>query len=107
MAHGMASGDIAIAVCSRCGRKRPYTALGPDINFHGLRVCQDPPPGTWGSCADQLDPYRLPARQTEAISLRYPRPDISVANTTIFLVNDFGALLETENGSWLVISPGS
>jgi hypothetical protein len=30
-------------------------------------------------CADQFDPYRLPARKTERITIRFPRPDVSVA----------------------------
>jgi hypothetical protein len=37
-----------------------------------LRVCNQ-------GCADQIDPYRLPARKTERINLRFPRPDVSVA----------------------------
>jgi hypothetical protein len=44
----------------------------PDPNFPGLKVCQQ-------GCADQKDPYRLPARKTERITLQYPRPDVSVA----------------------------
>ena len=67
---GMAS--LAIAVCDRCKMKRPFSSLGPDSNFPGLRVCDQ-------GCRDNLDPYRLPARQTERINLRFPRPDISVA----------------------------
>lgn len=59
--------NLAIAVCDRCHMKMPYTALRPDGNSPGLRVCQE--------CWDKKDPYRLPARQTENISLRYPRPD--------------------------------
>jgi len=43
-----------------------------DPNFPGLRVCDQ-------GCADQKDPYRLPARQTERIALRFARPDVSVA----------------------------
>jgi hypothetical protein len=43
----------------------------PDPNFPGLIVCQQ-------GCADQKDPYRLPARKTERINLQYPRPDVSV-----------------------------
>jgi hypothetical protein len=31
------------------------------------------------NCRDEKDPYRLPARQTERINLRFPRPDVSVA----------------------------
>lgn len=104
---GFAGGDIALAICARCSRKRPYTALGADPNYHGLRVCVDDGVGTSSSCADQFDPYRLPARQTEAIVMRYPRPDVSIAPTTLFLVCSDNALLETENGSWLVVAVGS
>ena len=52
--------------------KRALVQLGPDPNFPGLRVCDQ-------GCADNLDPYRLPARKTERINLRFPRPDESVA----------------------------
>jgi hypothetical protein len=52
--------------------KRPFSSLSPDSNFPGLRVCDR-------GCKDNLDPYRLPARQTERINLRFPRPDVSVA----------------------------
>lgn len=64
--------SVAIGVCDRCKMKRAYVDLGPDPNFPGLRVCNQ-------GCADQLDPYRLPARKTERINLRFPRPDLSVA----------------------------
>ena len=62
---------LAIAICDRCKMKRAYDALQPDTNFPGLRVCD--------TCVDQKDPYRLPARKTERINLRFPRPDESVA----------------------------
>lgn len=58
---------LAIAICGRCSRKFPYDELMPDPNYPGLRVCRDD--------LDQFDPYRLPARQTENIALRFPRPD--------------------------------
>ena len=64
--------SLAIAICDRCRMKRPYSVLMNDPNFAGLRVCNE-------GCADQKDPYRLPARQTERINLRFPRPDVSVA----------------------------
>ncbi len=100
---GFASGDIAIAVCDRCKRKRPYTVLVPDPNFHGLRVCGDATGNE--ACYDQFDPYRLPPRQTEALVMRFPRPDTSLAPSTLFLVCNDDALLETENGCWLVVAP--
>ena len=67
---GLAS--LAIAVCDRCKMKRALVNLMPDSNFPGLRVCNE-------GCRDNLDPYRLPARKTERINLRFPRPDVSVA----------------------------
>lgn len=58
---------LAIAICGRCSRKFPYDDLYSDPNYPGLRVCRDD--------LDDYDPYRLPARQPETISLRFPRPD--------------------------------
>ena len=59
--------SLAIGICDRCSEKMSLTVLSADRNAPGLRVC----PG----CNDQLDPYRLPARRSENITLRYPRPD--------------------------------
>jgi hypothetical protein len=63
---------IAIFICDRCRMKRAIIEAMPDPNFPGLKVCQQ-------GCADQKDPYRLPARKTERIALQFPRPDVSVA----------------------------
>ena len=63
--------DIAIAVCDRCKMKRAHSVMRSDPNAPGLQVCDQ-------GCADELDPYRLPARQTERLTLRFPRPDVSV-----------------------------
>ena len=62
---------LSVAICDRCSRKMPYTYLRPDPNSPGLMVCPDD--------LDQYDPWRLAARQTETITLRHPRPDVSVA----------------------------
>ena len=59
--------SLGIGICGRCSRKFPIDELMPDPNYPGLRVCSVD--------LDDYDPYRLPARQTENISLRYPRPD--------------------------------
>lgn len=61
--------SIAIGVCDRCKMKRAFVQLGSDPNFPGLRVCDQ-------GCRDQFDPYRLAARKTERINLRFPRPDV-------------------------------
>jgi hypothetical protein len=76
---------LSVAVCDRCNRKFPYVELMPDPNFPGMRVCKDD--------LDQFDPWRLPARQTENIALRFPRPDVSVATGPIG-----GNQIMTENG---------
>ena len=52
--------------------KRPHAVMRSDPNFPGLQVCNE-------GCADEFDPYRLPARKTERINIRFPRPDVSVA----------------------------
>ena len=62
---------LSVAVCDRCNRKFPYVDLMPDPNFPGMRVCKED--------LDNFDPWRLPARQTENISLRFPRPDVNIA----------------------------
>lgn len=62
---------LSVAICDRCSRKFAYTELMPDPNFPGMRVC--------AVDLDKFDPWRLPARQTENIALRFPRPDVSVA----------------------------
>lgn len=58
---------LAIGICGRCSRKFSMTELLPDPNYPGLLVCN--------ADRDDYDPYRLPARQPEKISLRFARPD--------------------------------
>jgi hypothetical protein len=78
--------DIAIFICDRCKMKRPHATAQRDFNFPGLLVCQE-------GCQDEKDPYRLPARQTERITIRYPRPDVNVAV-------DPDAIITTGNDQW-------
>lgn len=59
--------NVAIAICARCSFKFPYGELSADRNAPGLRVCKD--------CNDDFDPWRLPPRQPENITLQFPRPD--------------------------------
>jgi hypothetical protein len=72
---------LSIAICDRCKMKRAYSDISQDGNIPGLRVCNQ-------GCSDQRDPYRLPARQPEKISLRFPRPDIEVAQTHNNILTD-------------------
>ena len=55
------------AICMRCGMRGAHDKMVADGNLPGLRVHQN--------CSDDFDPWRLPARQTEDITLKYPRPD--------------------------------
>ena len=71
--------DIAIFVCDRCKMKRAHSTAQRDPNFPGLLVCSE-------GCADQIDPYRLAARQTERITIRFPRPDVNIAVTESDLI---------------------
>jgi hypothetical protein len=51
--------------------KRAYDDCSSDGNIPGLRVCKF-------GCNDNKDPYRLPMRQPEKISVRFPRPDAPI-----------------------------
>ncbi len=65
--------SYGIALCARCGLKFSVTDLMPDPNSPGLMVC--------AKDLDVLDPYRLPARQTERINLDFVRPDLPLNGT--------------------------
>jgi hypothetical protein len=58
---------LGIGICGRCSVKMSLTKLHPDPNTPGLMVCRDD--------LDVLDPWRLAPRETEDITLQYPRPD--------------------------------
>jgi hypothetical protein len=61
---------LGIGLCGRCSAKLPLIELHSDPNSPGLMVCKDD--------LDVLDPWRLPARETEDINLPFVRPDISI-----------------------------
>ena len=84
--------DIAIAVCDRCKMKRPHAELSKDPNFPGLMVCEQ-------GCKDNFDPYRLPARKTERITIRFPRPDANVAVDPSEIVTTTGFILSTNQNT--------
>ena len=71
---------LGIAICSRCSRKFPLDKLSPDPNYPGLRVCD--------ADRDQYDPYRLPARQTENITLPFMRTDAPLTPSPAVAVVD-------------------
>jgi hypothetical protein len=82
--------DIAIFICDRCKMKRAHSTARSDPNFPGLLVCDQ-------GCADEKDPYRLAARQTEKITIRFPRPDANIA------VDDNALVVEPYGGAVLSI----
>jgi hypothetical protein len=89
----LGNATIAIAICDRCKNKRPHSVMRNDPNFPGLRVCDQ-------GCADQIDPYRLAARKTERINIRFPRPDLSVAVTE-------EGLITTGNNQYILSTEGN
>jgi hypothetical protein len=58
---------LSIAVCDRCKFKVKLSSLVSDPNAQGLRVCE--------TCADEFDPWRLPMRASDKITIEYPRPE--------------------------------
>ena len=61
---------LAIGICDRCKVKMSLDDMSSDRNAPGLRVC--------APCNDEFDPYRLPARKAELISVRNPRLDVDL-----------------------------
>ena len=81
-------GQYAIGVCDRCNSKVQYSELRPDGNSPGLMVCNDE------GCWDTKDPWRLPPRKTEDITLKHPRPDYPVAVSTADALADEADILD-------------
>jgi hypothetical protein len=72
--------NLGIGVCDRCSRKMSLTLLMSDPNSPGLRVCKED--------LDQLDPYRLPPRQPDTITLPFVRPDTPIGTSPAGLVSE-------------------
>ena len=87
---------LGIGVCDRCRRKMSIEDLYPDLNSPGLRVCLED--------RDELDPYRLPARQPERISLPFVRPDANIATNPAGLVTqDDNEFIITNDGEDYIV----
>jgi len=78
---------LSVFICDRCHMKRPYSDMRPDGNIPAIKVCSE-------SCSDQWDPYRLPARQPEKITIRFPRPDADVSQQDDALTTDPNVALD-------------
>jgi len=87
--------SLAIAICDRCKMKFSITELMSDPNSPGLRVCSKD--------VDDLDPYRLPQRQPDQITLAFVRPDAPLNSDPAGLVteNDNNFIIGT-NEEYLV-----
>ena len=86
---------IGIGLCARCSRKMSLTELFSDPNSPGLRVCRED--------LDQLDPYRLPPRQPDNITLPFVRPDAPLNTDPSGLVTeDDNSFLIGSNDQYLV-----
>lgn len=86
----------AVGICDRCNRRFLLHELIEDGNLPGLRVCRD----DW----DELDPYRLPARQTEDITLPFVRPDVPIEVTSCVHAYELPGYVVTEDGLYYVIT---
>lgn len=92
----------AVGICDRCHLRFPLHELIEDGNLPGLRVCR----ADW----DELDPYRLPARQPDNLVLPFVRPDVPIALQsrtieveTFYIITESSDPLITENGDNLII----
>lgn len=59
--------------CDRCGIRGKFSEMTQDGDKQGLWVHID-------GCSDKLDPWKLPPRQSEDVSIPHPRPDVTLVN---------------------------
>ena len=90
---------FGIGICGRCSRKMSLEDLYSDPNSPGLMVCKED--------LDQLDPYRLPARQTERINLDFVRPDLPLTGFQApfelpgYIITENDLYVQTEDGLFI------
>lgn len=73
---------LSPAICDRCRLRGDAASMIHDPNSPGLFVHRD--------CADEYDPWRLPPRISEDITIPHPRRDADLSTTvdTASLLND-------------------
>lgn len=82
---------FGIGICARCSRKMLLAKLSPDPNYPGLMVCD--------ADKDDYDPYRLPPRQEDQITLPFNRPDTPIGTRPAGLIQEAGnEFITTEDG---------
>ena len=94
-----------VGICARCSRKMFIDELTSDPNSPGLMVCRED--------LDVLDPYRLPARETEDITLPFYRPDLDLTGASPLypvdqvlrqrLVTEDGQAIMTADGQYIIV----
>ncbi len=93
---------FGLGTCARCWRKFSLEDLHSDPNSPGLKVCLDD--------LDDYDPYRLPARRTEDVTLRFYRTDEDLdAGASVRLIRratEDEVIRATESGKERVIEDG-
>ena len=87
---------LGIGLCDRCGFKFPLGELYADPNYPGLKVDK--------RCLDVLDPYRLPAHETENVTLTFVRPEtpIDVDVLAIYTPDASEFLMNASGAIWLI-----
>lgn len=73
---------LGIGICDRCRRKFSLDDLSSDPNSPGLKVC--------AADKDLYDPYRLPPRKADDITLRFVRPDVDIATSPSGIITEDG-----------------
>lgn len=68
-----------IGLCGRCSGKFSLDQLFDDPNYPGLKVC--------AGDMDQFDPYRLPPREPDIITLEFYRPDTDISSPPFTVQN--------------------
>lgn len=96
---------LGIGICGRCSQKFPLGELMPDPNSPGLMVCR--------ADLDDFDPYRLPPREPDDITLPFVRPDVPLiipadSGSILFLIatEQSSVVLTLESGNVGLIASG-
>lgn len=88
---------LGIGICGRCSQKFPLHELQDDPSIPGLKVCE--------ADRDAFDPYRLPARQVEDMTLPFCRPDVALENNGLVALFGPNQLNPIVNGAPILSSP--
>lgn len=79
-------------ICDRCSLRGKFSEMvnDPDTN---LWVHRD--------CADESDPWRLPPRVSDNVTVPNPRRDVNIADPQVVLSDELGNILVSPEG-WIL-----